>query len=66
MSDPAALLAVIIRARRSGDRSAEADALTRLTGQHDIRVFFGDALVARANPTTETPAGRPRQADPRR
>lgn len=42
MPDHAALIAVLIRARRSGDRPAETDALTRLA-RHGIRVLSGSA-----------------------
>ncbi len=52
MHDPAALLAALIRARRSGDRAAVTAALTRLR-RLDINIQYGDTLP---------PPRRPRNA----
>lgn len=46
MTEPARLLAVLIRARRSDDRAAVAAALTRLR-RLGVRVQIGDTLPPR-------------------
>ena len=43
-ADPPILLAILIAARRTGDRLLESVAMRELRDRHGIRVRFGDRL----------------------
>jgi len=55
VTDPASLLVALVHARRVGDHSAEAEALTRLA-RRGFRIIFGDTLPPPRTRTRLAPA----------